>query len=101
MNQSLEFYKNIFTSASVGMVVCDDSGQCIEANESMGKIIGGTREDVLSQNYHHMKSWKETELLETTLYAVNTTKIQCKEVTLTNSLGRKGSLDLYFVPFAK
>jgi len=101
MNQSLEFYKNIFTSASIGMVVCDDSGRCIEANEAMGRIIGGTREDVLSQNYHHIKSWEETDILETILYAIKTNKIQCKEVTLTTSFGHRVSLDFHIIPFVE
>jgi len=101
MNQSLEFYKKIFTSASVGMVVCDESGQCIEANEAMGRIIGGTREDVLSQNYHHMKSWEETDILETILYAIKINKIQHREVTLTSSLGRQVSLDFHIIPLVE
>ena len=101
MNQSQEFYKNIFTSASIGMVVCDESGQCVEANEAMGKIIGGTREDVLSQNYHHMKSWEETDILETILYAIKTNKTQFKEVTLTTSFGQRVSLDFHFIPFVE
>ena len=101
MNQSVAFYRKIFTSASVGMVVCDDSGQCIEANEAMGKIIGGTRDDVLSQNYHHMKSWEETDILETILCAIKTNQVKYKEVTLTTSLRRQVSLDFHIIPFAE
>ena len=101
MNQSVAFYREIFTSASVGMVVCDDSGRCIEANEAMGKIIGGTREDVLSQNYHHMKSWEETDILETILCVIKTNQVKYKEVTLATSLGRQVSLDFHIIPFAE
>jgi len=101
MDKTLSFYKKIFTSVSIGMVVCDDSGQCIEANEAMGRIIGGTREDVLSQNYYHIKSWEGTDVLETLLCAVKTNKTQHQEVTLTTSLGRQVSLDFHIIPFAE
>ena len=101
MNQSQEFYKNIFTSASIGIVVCDESGQCVEANEAMGKIIGGTREDILSQNYHHMKSWEGTDILKTILRAKETKKKQQLEENLTTSLGRRVSFEFNIIPFAE
>jgi PAS domain S-box-containing protein len=99
MKQALSFYKKIFTSASVGMVVCDESGQCVEANDAMGKIIGGERKDILSQNYYNMKSWEGTDLLETILYAAGTKKNQNKEISFTTSFGRSVTLDFHILPF--
>jgi PAS domain S-box-containing protein len=99
MKHSLSFYKKIFATTTTGMVICDESGQCIEANEAIGRIIGGTREDVLSQNYHYMKSWEGTDILKTILYAAETNKNQHLEVSLTTSLGRHVSLDFKILPF--
>ena len=99
MEMTFSFYKKIFASASVGMVVCDDSGQCVEANEAIGKIVGGTREDVLMQNYHDMKSWEGTGLLETILVATEVKKNQHKEVTIATSFGRSVTLDFHILPF--
>ena len=101
MNSSLEFYKRIFTSATVGLVVCDESGKCIEANEAIGRIIGGTREDVLAQNCYHMKSWEGTGLPEAITVAHKTKENQHIEISLTTSLGRQVSLDFNIMPFAE
>ena len=99
MNSSLEFYKRIFTSATVGLVVCNESGQCIEANEAIGRIIGGTREDVLAQNCYHMKSWEGTGLPEAITVAHKTKENQHIEVSLKTSLGRQVNLDFNILPF--
>ena len=82
INHSLSLYKKIFDSATTGMVVCDDSGQCIKANNAIGKFVGGTREDILSQNYQHMKSWEGTSILKTILRAKETKKKQQLEESL-------------------
>ena len=99
MEQTLSFYKKIFTSASAGMVICDESGQCVEANDAMGKIVGGTRKDILSQNYYNMKSWEGTDLLETVLYAVKTKTNQSYEISLSTSFGQSVTLDFNILPF--
>jgi len=101
LNNSLAFYKRIFTSASVGLVVCDKSGKCIEANEAIGRIIGGKREDVLAQNCYLMKSWEGTGLPEAIATAHKTKKNQHLEISLTTSLGRQVSLDFNILPFAE
>jgi len=101
MNNSLAFYKRIFTSATVGLVICDESGKCIEANEAIGRIIGGTKEDVLAQNCYLMKSWERTGLPESIATAHKTKENQHIEVSLTTSLGRQVSLDFNILPFAE
>lgn len=101
MNNSLAFYKRIFTSATVGLVICDESGKCIEANEAIGRIIGGTKEDVLAQNCYLMKSWERTGLPEAIATAHKTKENQHIEVSLTTSLGRQVSLDFNILPFAE
>ena len=101
MNSSLEFYKRIFTSATVGLVVCNESGQCIEANEAIGRIIGGTREDVLAQNCYQIKSWEGTSLPEAITAAHKTKENQHIEISLTTSLGRQVSLDFNILPFVE
>lgn len=101
MNNSLAFYKRIFTSATIGLVVCDESGKCIKANEAIGRIIGGTKEDVLAQNCYQMKSWEGTGLPEAITTAHKTKENQHIEVSLTTSFGSQVSMDFNILPFAE
>ncbi len=100
INKKLEFYQKIFEDSPIGMTIYNSSGQCIEANKSIGKIIGATREQVLSQNYFHIESWKRSGLLEAANKAVKTQKTINKEATLTSTFGKKLSANGHFLPFS-
>jgi PAS domain S-box-containing protein len=100
INKKLEFYQKVFEDSPIGMTIYNSSGQCIEANKSIGKIIGATREQVLSQNYFHIESWKRSGLLEAANKAVKTQKTINKEATLTSTFGKKLSANGHFLPFS-
>ena len=99
INKKLEFYQKVFRDSPLGMTIYNSSGQCIEANKSIGKIIGATREQVLSQNYFHIESWKRSGLLESANKAVKTQKTINKKATLTSTFGKKLSANGHFLPF--
>jgi PAS domain S-box-containing protein len=100
INKKLEFYQKVFRDSPLGMTIYNSSGQCIEANKSIEKIIGATREQVLSQNYFRIESWKRSGLLEAANKAVKTQKTINKEATLTSTFGKKLSASGHFLPFS-
>ena len=100
INKKLEFYQKVFRDSPLGMTIYNSSGQCIEANKSIEKIIGATREQVLSQNYFRIESWKRSGLLEAANKAVKTQKTINKEATLTSTFGKKLSSSGHFLPFS-
>ncbi len=83
----------------VPMTVCDASGNCIDANEAMGRLIGATREAVLLQNFHDLDSWKRSGLLEVALEALERHQPQHKELTLTTSFSQTITIDYHFIPW--
>ena len=99
IKNSLVFYRKIFRKSQIGMSVYDASGQCIEANEAIGRLIGANREQTLLQNYHHIDSWKKSGLLETALYAIKENTEKHKEESIISTFGRHITIDYHFIPF--
>jgi PAS domain S-box-containing protein len=96
---ALEYNKTLINSSSLGIGTYDGSGKCILANEAFAKIIGGTREQVLNQNYNTLESWKTSGLLKTAQEAViSGAETRC-EVHTTSSFGKEIWLDCRFTPF--
>jgi len=59
-----EFKEKIISESPIGMSIYDASGQCVAANDSIGRIIGATKEQVLEQNYNNIESWKKSGMLD-------------------------------------
>jgi len=100
LSNSMAFYREIFHQAEIGMSVYDASGQCIEANEAIGRLVGANREQALLQNYYHIDSWKNSGLLNMALCAIKENTEKHQEESVTSTFGRHITIDYHFIPFA-
>ncbi|MBT4290254.1 MAG: PAS domain-containing sensor histidine kinase [Deltaproteobacteria bacterium] len=96
----LSFYEKLFTTAPTGMIIYDATGQCIEANEASAKIIGGSREQLLQQNYYNLEFWKKSDLLTVTKTALKEKKEKFHEIAITSSFGKTICLSCHIIPFS-
>ncbi len=99
ITDALEYNKTLINSSSLGIRTYDASGQCVLANESIARILGLTRDQLLGQNYNNIDSWKSSGMLESAREAVATGKETRREVQMVNVLGRELWLDCRFTPF--
>lgn len=99
MKESLELRAKILNESPIGMSIYDSTGQCIEANNSIGEIIGATRDQVLAQNYNDIESWKKSGLFELAKSSVTDLENRRHEFSVTTSFGKEASFDCQFVPF--
>ncbi len=100
LNEVLEFNKKIISESPVGIAIYDaESGQCITANESIGKLVGAAKDQVLLQNCYSLDSWKKSGLLNTakTALAEGVNKRCTAEVKTT--FGKDLAIDCHFAPF--
>jgi len=95
----MAFYREIFRQSTIGMAVYDASGQCIDANDAFGTLIGADRDRALLQNYHHIESWKKFGLLDTALDAVRDNIEKHQERYAESTFGRHIIIDYRFIPF--
>lgn len=100
MKEDISFYKEVFDNSPVGMTICDSTGQCIVANDSICRIIGAEKEEVLVQNYNRLESWKRSGLLDKAVEAVRTREKTVQKFTLTSSFGRRLTANVIFMPFS-
>jgi len=99
ITDSMAFYRKIFQQSTIGMAVYDASGQCIDANDAIGTLIGADRERVLLQNYYHIESWKKFGLLDTALDALRDNIEKHLERYTESTFGRHIIIDYRFIPF--
>ncbi|MEX2189864.1 MAG: PAS domain S-box protein, partial [Bacteroidota bacterium] len=95
----LNFNKTIIDQSPVGIIAYNAAGAAISANEAVARITGGTREQLLSQNYHHIESWKPSGLLAKALEARDTGKESECEASVQTTFGKEVWLSCRFVPF--
>ncbi|HSO67808.1 MAG TPA: PAS domain S-box protein, partial [Desulfatirhabdiaceae bacterium] len=96
-----EFIQKIFDASPLGIIVYDATGQCVMANEAVGRIIGASREDVLLQNFNTLDSWKKSGLLTAALEVMPTNQSRENlELNLVTTFGRDITLNCSLVPFS-
>jgi PAS domain S-box-containing protein len=61
--QALDLKSRMLGASSVALLSYDHSGQCIVANDAAAAIVGGSREQLLGQNYTTLDSWRVSGLL--------------------------------------
>ena len=100
LQEAQEIYRNIISESPVGISIYDASGQCLEANDSLSKIIGTTREQVFQQNYNRIESWKQSGFLDKAKSAVEDQSIKRHDLVIESTFGKRVKLDAYLVPFS-
>ncbi|MDF1563159.1 MAG: PAS domain S-box protein [Deltaproteobacteria bacterium] len=94
----LAFHQLIFDRSPLGKVVCDAEGNAILANEAIGKIVGGSREQILAQNYHELESWRASGLTQAADQAMASGQSTSIKLSLTSSFGRELTGNALFQP---
>ena len=95
-----ELNEKIIAASPLGIVAYDTAGQCIMANDAIGSIIGGDREDILRQNLNHLDSWKMSGLSEAAQSVLQTNQIRENlELHLVTTFGKEVRLNCCLIPF--
>ncbi len=99
--KELNELNNIIISKSpIGILAYSSDGQCITANNAVARIVGGTTDALLTQNFIDIKSWKDNGLYGSALEALTRNDMVCRHnVLLSSTFGRSFWADYYFVPF--
>jgi PAS domain S-box-containing protein len=97
---TLEIMNQLVHHSPMAIVLYDDKGQCIFMNDLALSAIGGTKEQVLSQNYHRIESWKENGLYDKALIAINEQQPQEDIVSINTTFGKKIFIDCRLIPLS-
>jgi len=74
-------------------------GACVLVNEAASRILDGTAEDLLAQNFRRLKSWKQSGLREAADRALTSGTDQTLECHFASSFAKEVWAVAHFVPF--
>ncbi|MDD5181341.1 MAG: PAS domain S-box protein [Gallionellaceae bacterium] len=98
--EALDLNQKTIASSQVGIITYHaNSGQCALSNQAAAKIIGGTVEQMLQQNFHQIASWKDSGLLQMAEEVLNSGVEQQMETHMFSTFGRESWLDVLVTPF--
>lgn len=90
--QILDLKSRMLGSSPVGLISYNASGQCVVANETAAAIVGCSREELLRQNYLHLKSWQSSGLLIMAQEVMRTGEEQNGDVHHLSTFGKEAWL---------
>ncbi|MBF0259595.1 MAG: response regulator [Desulfamplus sp.] len=94
LRESLDLNRKIIDNSVIGILAYrSGSGKCVLHNQSAARIAGGTEEQIRSQNFHQLESWKNSGLYDAALDVIatgDTTRIATHFIT---TFGREVWLD--------
>ena len=94
--ESYTINEEILANAPAGISLYRETGECIAANNTVAEIIGATREQVLSQNFHEIESWKKFGLYDIACQVMKNGKKLSSEVQIETTFGKKVYLHFHF-----
>ena len=97
LEDALEFTQRIVTSSPAGIFTYRRSGECLSANAAAAQMVGGTIEQLKSQNFHQLESWKKSGLYTLAMQAINTGTSVVGDVHVATSFGRDAWYTAQFV----
>ena len=99
LNEAFNFNRAIIEDAAVGITVFKMSGQCVLANETAAKMLGGAVSRLLEQNFRQITSWQVSGMLQVAEEVLATKMPHLCELHFTTSFGREVWLESHFSHF--
>jgi len=101
LRESSLLNEKIISESPIGISIYDEHGQCVAANDSIGRMVGATRKQVLEQNYNTIESWQQSGLLDTAKKAIREGTTQRHVLQVRSTFGKELGVECFFMPFAK
>lgn len=100
LKESEERFRVIIESSTSGNIIYHHEGQCIYANKAASILIGGTTEELLSQNFRQIDNWAQSGLLEAADKCLATNQVVKLEVHSTTSFNIVVWNECHFIPIS-
>ena len=89
LKQLITFNEAILLNSPLPIGVYTGDGQCIKVNEAFAKLVGASRDALLSQNFFQISTWEKSGLLEASLHALkHNSHIEC-EINVMSTFGKQ------------
>lgn len=99
LTEALEFNEKILETSSVGIVTYAFDGHTTFANKAISSIIGGSRGEVIKENFRQLASWKVSGLLDDAQETLSKGVEKTRQIHVTTTFGKKVWLDCHMRRF--
>lgn len=100
LREAYIFNRKVIECSPIGIMTYNSEGQCVSVNDEVVRISGGTREELLKQNFKYNETWKEYNLYDAAMKALSTGKEERVTVNMVTTFGNKVWLECKFVQFS-
>ncbi|NJD05515.1 MAG: diguanylate cyclase [Methylococcaceae bacterium] len=95
---ALNFTQTILLNSPLPMGVYAATGACITANEAYARLVGGTQQALMAQNFNDIAAWTDTGLLDDVLGALADRSPRQREIRVRSSFHQSVWLDCRVFP---
>lgn len=100
LKAALDYNRLLIEVCPIGVIVYKENGDNITANPAAASIVGATTEQLKSQNFRDIDSWKKSGFLSVAEHSLATNTIEETEIHLNpSSFGKNIWLSVRLVPF--
>ncbi|NTV73651.1 MAG: PAS domain S-box protein, partial [Holophaga sp.] len=100
LSEVLSLNQKLIAASPTGIMLYRDAdGACVLTNEAAARILNGSPDVILQQNFRRLKSWKESGLRAAADRALATGADQTVEAHFTSSFGKEVWIVAHLVPF--
>ncbi|MBW4056518.1 MAG: PAS domain S-box protein [Proteobacteria bacterium] len=96
---AMNYIQTILSTSPVGIGTYKATGEYVSANEAATKIVGGSTEQLMQQNFRNIESWQRFGLLDFAEKALRTGIEQRGDFHIVTTFGKEVDIDVLFVPF--
>ena len=89
-------FRQLFEAAPVGMALFRGDGQCIMANQAQADLMGGSRAELLEQNFRQMPTWQRTGLRHIAEKTLEDGQPQHYELKMETNFGKPIEIECQF-----
>jgi two-component system, cell cycle sensor histidine kinase and response regulator CckA len=100
ISDALGYSQTIFDASPIGIVTFQENGELVSANKAAATILGGTLEQMLTQNFRTLKSMEQSGLQAAAIAALSSNRENEVEVHHVSTFGKDLWLSARFVPFS-
>ena len=96
---AMNYIRTILSTSPMGIGTYKATGEYVSANEAIARIVGGSIEQLMQQNFRNIESWQRFGLLEFAERALTTGIEQRSDFHIITTFGKEVDIDALFVPF--
>ena len=89
LEEALDFNRKIVSTSAVGIVVFENTGQCVSTNEAASSILGISASHMLEQNFNNIESWRKSGLVDLAQEVLINRKTGSTEINMVTSSGKE------------